>query len=104
MSRSDEFSQDILASELSAPHINNQIEFAHIFLKVAQREYGSGNARAGQEAETRVKIALAEAKRWLSELPTPKQSVFSAKLDALHLALDTLVKSTDHDLKGIRPC
>jgi hypothetical protein len=87
----------LVSSELSVPHIDNQMEFARIFLNVAQREYGSGNAEAGQVAETRVKIALVEAKRSSNELSSQMQSVLSTKLDALHLALDSLVRSADHN-------
>jgi hypothetical protein len=98
----NKFGRDIVASELSVPHIDNQLEFARIFLNVAQKGYGSGNAEAGQEAETRVKIALVEAKRSSSELSPHKQFLLSAKLDVLHLALDNLERSTDHNSRGTR--
>jgi hypothetical protein len=79
------------------------MEFARIFLNVAQREYSGGSAQAGHDAETAVKVALVEAKRTLNELPMQKQSLFSARLDSLHLALDSLVRSTDHNPRGTRP-
>lgn len=103
VSGKNKFGRDLIASERSVPHIDNQMEFARILLNVARREYGSGNAEAGQEAETRVKIALVEAKRSSSELSPQRQSLLSAKLDVLHLALDGLVRSTDHNSKGTCP-
>jgi hypothetical protein len=95
--------RDLVGSEVSVPHINNQMEFARIFLKVAQREYSGGSAQVGHEAEAVVKIALVEAKRTLNKLPIQEQSLFSARLDSLHLALDSLVRSTDHNPRGTRP-
>jgi hypothetical protein len=89
------FTLDVFADEIHLPHITNQMKFARVFLKVAQREYDSGCVLAGRRAETTAAAALAEAEQFLSELRIPERSLLSADLDALHLAFANLIRSTN---------
>ena len=65
--RDQQLRWDIFPDSLSVPHITSQLEFSHVFLKVAQREYGGGNVEAGQEAKALARIAFMEAKRSLGQ-------------------------------------
>ncbi|HEY3936897.1 MAG TPA: hypothetical protein VGL97_05680 [Bryobacteraceae bacterium] len=88
---------DVFAEENNVPHVASQMEFARVFLKVAQKEYDSGCVMAGRQAEARAAAALAEAKRSLGELGIPNRSLLLANLDTLDLAFTNLISSTNHD-------